>query len=102
MTDSTGNEVNRYDDDPYGQAINQQEQSGLNNPWKFAAGYLDSSTGLYKFGVRYNDPSLDRWSQQDPVGGSLGDLNAANRYTYANDDPVNVVDLSGRDALGCQ
>ena len=92
MTDSSGNEVNRYDYDPYGQVINQQEQSGLNNPWKFAGGYLDSSTGLYKFGTRYDDPSLGRWTQQDPVGGSLGDLNAANRYTYAKDDPVNVTD----------
>jgi len=98
MTDSSGKEVNGYVYDPYGQVINQQEQSGLNNPWKFAGGYLDSSTSLYKFGTRYYDPSLGRWTQQDPVGGSLGDLNAANRYTYANDDPVNVVDPSGRDA----
>ena len=95
MTDSSGKEVNRYDDDPYGQVINQQEQSGLNNPWKFAGGYLDNSTSLYKFGTRYYDPSLGRWTQQDPVGGSLGDLNSANRYTYANDDPVNAVDPSG-------
>jgi RHS repeat-associated protein len=71
------------------------------NPWKFAGGYLDSSTGLYKFGTRYDDPSLGRWTQQDPVGGSLGDLNSANRYAYANDDPVNAVDPSGKDALGC-
>jgi RHS repeat-associated protein len=57
--------------------------------------YLDSSTNLYKFGTRYDDPSLGRWTQQDPVGGSLGDLNSANRYAYANDDPVNAVDPSG-------
>ncbi len=99
MTDSSGNEVSRYDYNPYGQVINQQEQSGLNNPWKFAGGYLDSSTSLYKFGTRYYDPALGRWTQQDPVGGSLGDLNSANRYTYANDDPVNVVDPSGRDCV---
>jgi hypothetical protein len=30
------------------------------------------------------------------VGGSLGDLNSANRYTYANDDPVNATDPSGK------
>jgi RHS repeat-associated protein len=96
MDSSTGTKDNSYDDDPYGTTINQQEQSGLNNPWKFAAGYLDSSTGLYKFGVRYYDPTLGRWTQQDPVGGSLGDLNSANRYVYAGDDPVNAVDPSGK------
>ncbi len=99
MTDSTGTDVTRYVYDPYGQIRNQQEQSGLNNPWKFAAGYLDSSTGLYKFGTRYYDPTLGRWTQQDPVGGSLGDLNSDNRYTYAGDDPVNAVDPSGRDCV---
>jgi hypothetical protein len=50
---------------------------------------------LYKFGTRYYDSTLGRWTQQDPVGGSLGDLNSANRYTYAGDDPVNMVDPSG-------
>lgn len=75
--------------------LHQQDQSGLTNPWKYASSYLDSSTNLYKFGTRYEDPSLGRWTQQDPVGGSLGDLNAANRYTYASDDPVNEVDPTG-------
>ncbi|MFL5629380.1 MAG: RHS repeat-associated core domain-containing protein [Ktedonobacteraceae bacterium] len=83
--------------DPYGQMKAQQE--GEVNPWKFAAGYLDSSTGLYKFGTRYYDPTLGRWTQQDPVGGSLGDLNSANRYVYAGDDPVNAVDPMGTDTL---
>ncbi len=46
--------------------------------------------------MRYYDPSLGRWTQQDPVGGSLGDLNSANLYAYAGDDPVNLVDPSGR------
>ena len=96
MTDSSGSEVNRYDYDPYGNMLNQQEQSGLNNPWKFAGGYLDSTTGLYHFGARYYDPSLGRWTQQDPVGGSLGNLASANRYVYANDDSVNEVDPSGK------
>ncbi|MFL5627365.1 MAG: RHS repeat domain-containing protein [Ktedonobacteraceae bacterium] len=87
MTDSAGNDVNRYDYDPYGTIISQQEQSGLNNPWKFAAGYLDSSTGLYKFGVRYYDPTLGRWTQLDSAGTG---------YVYAGDNPVNAVDPSGK------
>jgi RHS repeat-associated protein len=92
MTDSAGNDVNRYDYDPYGNIISQQEQSGLNNPWKFAAGYLDSSTGLSKFGTRYYDPTLGRWTQLDSAGTG---------YVYANDDPVNEVDPSGKVTLNC-
>jgi len=99
VTKGDGTKENSYDYDPYGNMLHQTE--GVTNPWKFAGGFLDSSTGLYKFGTRYDDPTLGRWTQQDPVGGSLGDLNAANRYTYAGDDPVNLVDPSGKDALSC-
>ena len=66
--------------------------------FKFADDYLDAS-GYYQFGVRYYDPTLGRWTQQDPVGGSLGNLNSGNRYTYVEDDPVNLVDPSGKNCL---
>ena len=94
MTDSSGNEVNRYDYDPYGVMLHQQEQSGFTNLFKFAGGQYRSSTGLYKFGERYYDPSLGRWTQQDSVA-------SGNRYVYAGDDPVNAVDPSGKDARAC-
>ena len=67
----------------------------MTNPWRFAAGYFDSSTGLYKFGTRYYNPGFGRWSQQDPVRGQLKDPTSLNRYLYAGDDPVNLVDPSG-------
>lgn len=95
LSDSSGNLVGGYQYDPYGTLTNTPGSTALkNNPWRFASGFFDSSTGLYKFGVRYYDPSLGRWTQQDPVGGSLAP-SAGNRYTYANDDPVNGVDPSG-------
>ena len=72
------------------------------NPWRFAGGYFDSSTGLYKYGTRYYNPGFGRWSQQDPLRGSLADPTSLNRYVYASDDPVNVTDPSGRgDILAC-
>ena len=92
VTDSSGTKVNSYDYDPFGVMLNQQE--GVANPFKFAGGYLDAS-GFEQFGVRYYSPSLGRWTQQDPVAGSLFDLNSANRYVYAGDDPVNQVDPGG-------
>ena len=98
MTDSTGAEVNRYGYDPYGVTLNKQEQSGINNHWRYAGGYLDNM-GIYKFGIRYYDPTTGRWTQATPVGGSLQEMLKANPYMYATDNPVNETDPSG--AVAC-
>ena len=96
MTDSTGNDVNGYNYDPYGNINGSKEQSGLNNPWKYAGGYYDSSTNLTKFGIRYYDATTGRWTQRTPVGGSLQETLKANPYVYAGNDPVNTVDPGGK------
>jgi len=41
---------------------------------------------LYKFGERYYDPLVGRWTQKDPKGGG---------YVYANNLPNMLVDPSG-------
>ncbi len=97
LTNSSGSEVNAYDYDPYGVILN--ETTGVANPFQYAGGYFESSTGLVKFGTRYYNPPLGRWTQQDPVAGSLGNPDSLNRYLYAKDDPVNMVDPSGRQSL---
>ena len=94
MTDSSGNLVNTYQYDPYG---NLTSSTGtVSNPWRYAGGYYDSGTGLYKFGIRYYDPTTGRWTQRDPVGGSLQETTKANPFVYADNDPVNQVDPSGK------
>src|ERR1019366_24586 len=97
-----GNETDQYD--PSGQLIVQPRSAALRtNAWRYASGYYDVSTGLYKFGIRYYDATTGRWTQRDPVGGSLTEMVKVNPYMYANDDPVNLVDPSGRFSLtiGC-
>ena len=42
--------------------------------------------GLYHFGQRYYDPTVGRWTQEDPFGGG---------YAFVGDDPINGADLSG-------
>jgi RHS repeat-associated protein len=71
------------------------------NAWRYASGYYDVSTGLYKFGIRYYDPAIGRWTQRDPVGGSLAETVKANPYVYVDDDPVNMVNPSGKNAVAC-
>jgi RHS repeat-associated protein len=95
MTDSSGNDVDRYGYDPFGALAAETVQSGINNPWQFESGYYDSATGLTKFGIRYYDPQFGRWTQATPVGGSLQEATKANPYVFADDDPINRVDPSG-------
>ncbi len=104
LTDSNGNLVGneRYVYDPYGNIIstvNSPQMQG--NPWRFASGYTDGFTGLTKFGIRYDNTSLGRWTQHTPIGGSLAETIKANPYVCTGDNPVNVVDPSGAFTWGC-
>ena len=58
------------------------------------------SEGLTKFGARYYDPNTGRWTQIDPVGGSIANPATMNGYIYGGDSPTNNVDPSGKDFLG--
>ena len=115
LTDSLGSVVavisgdglsigDRYGYDPYG---NITYHSGtVANPWGYAGGYTDT-TGLVKFGARYHDPSVGRWTQQDPLASirwTQQDPLASNcqcatgtvsLYAYAADNPVYHTDPTG-------
>jgi uncharacterized protein RhaS with RHS repeats len=47
------------------------------------------------FGTRYYDPLVGRWTQQDPVAGSISDPGTVNRYLYVGNNPVNRIDPTG-------
>ncbi|GCE19524.1 type IV secretion protein Rhs [Dictyobacter kobayashii] len=102
MTDSAGNLVASYDYDPLGSISGSNVQSGIVNPWQYAGGYYDSTTGLTKFGIRYYDPIFGRWTQRTPVGGTLQETLKANPYVYADNNPVNEIDPSGKDGIYSQ
>ena len=94
VTDATGTVGRRHSYDPYGYTTS----SGTTpNPWRYAGEYQDSgsssSNGLYKMGMRYYDPNIGRWIQQDPLD-RPGDFRG-NRYLYAGGDPANSVDPLG-------
>lgn len=88
LTDLNGAAANRYAYDPYGNPIATGTSGSIANPWRFAGGYYDAGTNLYKFGTRYYEPNVGRWAQPDPIAGEL-------TYAYAGDNPVNFVDPSG-------
>jgi RHS repeat-associated protein len=85
LTDSSGNIVNQYKYDSYGNVITATEQ--VSNPFRFTGAIWDSSTGLYKMGERYYDPTIGRFVTPDPLDGQ--------DYTYAGNNPINAIDPSG-------
>jgi RHS repeat-associated protein len=101
VIDATGTVVATYRYDPYG---NDTGTTGtLYQPIRYTGGYWDGSTSghavLYKFGQRYYDSSLGRWTQPDPLNDPLA-LHGWNGYIYAGDDPVNAIDPSGLRGCG--
>jgi len=91
VTDSAGNLAASYSYEPFGTL--KSSTGTLSNPyrWLGALGvYFDTATGLYKMGTRYYDPALGRFTQVDPIDGG-----SANRYDYAAQDPLNLIDSDG-------
>ena len=86
----------RYGYDPYGNTTTHTGTAP--NPWGYAGGYTDT-TGLIKFGTRYYDAALGRWTQQDPIGGSIANPNALDRYNYVACNPISGKDPSGLSCL---
>jgi RHS repeat-associated protein len=88
----TGAIAQRLDYDEFGNIISVSHPGF--QPFGFAGGLHDSATGLLRFGVRDYAASVGRWTAKDPILFAGKD---SNLYVYALNDPVNLIDLDGRD-----
>lgn len=91
--DANGDFSSRHNYDPFGNATVERPYSDEG----FAGGHYHHELGLYKFGERWYDPKLGRWTQQDPLHQPIDPRNA-NAYMYAGQDPVNLTDPTGEAA----
>jgi len=69
------------------------------SPYTFVGrwGYnYDSDTGLYLARSRWLDPATGTWLSSDPLDILLGD---PNRYRYALNNPIGLIDPSGEIAF---
>ena len=86
LTDRSGNVVNSYLYDPYGNSLGKTETASIVNPWQYEGAFYEPESGIYLMGARYYAPQLGRFLQQDPLGGG---------YAYAGSDPCNNNDSTG-------
>jgi RHS repeat-associated protein len=84
----------RIDYDEFGNIV-ADSMPGF-QPFGFAAGLRDVDTGLVRFGKRDYDAAIGRWTTIDPTRFAAG----PNLFTYVNNDPINMVDPSGKSPYG--
>ena len=93
MADATGNIVNSYEYDPWGNILSQTET--VDNPIKYAGEYYDDELGMYYLRARYYDPQIGRFTSRDILEGSIASPLDMNRYVYCRNNPIKYVDPSG-------
>ena len=90
VNSSSGAVAQRLDYDEWG-VVTSDTSPGF-QPFGFAGGLYDHQTGLVRFGARDYDAEIGRWTAKDPVRFDGG----MNLYGYVGNDPVNLVDPSGK------
>jgi len=99
LTDSTGStDTALYTYDPYGATSTSSGTLATTNPFRYASGYQLTTPSMYHFGDRYYNQGINRWTQRDPVAGSISAPTVVNRYSYVGDEPIQHTDVSGRDS----
>jgi RHS repeat-associated protein len=93
LTNSSGTTLNSYATDAYGS--NQTGTGSTANNYMYQAEQKDSESSLTFLRARYYDPTIGRFTSQDPLSGTLEDPASQNGYNYANNNPVNLSDPSG-------
>lgn len=93
----TGAIAQRIDYSAFGRVI-QDTNPGF-QPFGFAGGIYDQSTGLVRFGARDYDPEIGRWTTKDPIKFQSAEPNF---YEYSFNNPINLLDQNGQEVQRCR
>jgi RHS repeat-associated protein len=98
LTDATQTIIDAYAYDTFGN-INTRTGS-TSNPFSYLGRYgiIDDGNGLYNIRARYYDPDIGKFITKDPLTGKDSDTQSLNRYVYAINNPIRLIDVSGLSA----
>ena len=94
LSGQSGGNMVQYSYDAYGVTTTNYGNQ-LNNPYRYNAEYTDSSTGNQYLRARYYDAANGRFLTNDTYLGETNDPLSRNLYTYARNNPTNLIDPSG-------
>ncbi len=98
LSDSTGTITDSYDYEAFGEGLNQTGTT--ENDYRFTGEQYDQGLGQYYLRARYYDPHTARFTQMDSWMGNNSDPQSLHKYLYAETDPVNNIDPTGKFSLG--
>jgi len=90
LTDSTGNVVQRYNYDSFGNITNMLDPNFI-QPFTYTSREYDPESGLYYYRARYYDSKIGRFISEDPIRLKGG----INFYLYVYNRPTMFIDPSG-------
>jgi RHS repeat-associated protein len=99
LTDRSGQMVQHYEYATFGQSSYQNNTSAYQASNRYTGQIADDETGLYYYHARYYDPQSGRFIQPDSIVPSPDAPQTLNRYSYCDNNSLNLTDPSGHHSL---
>jgi RHS repeat-associated protein len=95
MTNGSGAITDKYAYEPFGKILAHQGISV--QPFTFLGkwGVRQENANIYHARARYYDAFLGRFISREPIFPQIADPNALNPYQYAENNPLNYMDITG-------
>jgi RHS repeat-associated protein len=104
LANSSGAVTDSYTYDAFGMPVTSTGTTA--NNFRYSGEWLDPNLSFYNLRARYYNQATGRFETMDPAGQHKGCSASrldspwdSNSYAYADDNPVNRIDPSGRDAV---
>ncbi|CAH2715098.1 hypothetical protein BACCIP111895_02282 [Neobacillus rhizosphaerae] len=94
VDDRVGDTVMNYRYDAFGNLFT--DMPAPYNATGYTGKNYDPAAGLMDYSARWYSPTIGRFLTEDTVIGDLSNPQSLNRYAYVMNNPVNMVDPSGR------
>jgi RHS repeat-associated protein len=96
ITNSSGNDIGEQGHYPFGESWYQVNTT---TQWRFTTYQRDQESGLDYALARFYNSRVAGFCSADPLEGNPDDPLSWNRYSYAENDPINLIDPSGKGFL---
>jgi RHS repeat-associated protein len=97
VDDRTGDTVMNYGYDAFGNLFT--DMPAPYNATGYTGKTYDATAGLMDYSARWYSPSVGRFLTEDTIMGDVSNPQSLNRYSYVMNNPVNMVDPTGHEAV---